>query len=65
MNVANIPNRDYNFPPNVCFRIYESLFGKKEEKRVEEKVKVETKEEPPKKEFKCKCVTHFSFLLFY
>ncbi|KDR13531.1 MICOS complex subunit Mic60 [Zootermopsis nevadensis] len=32
--------------------IYESLFGKKEEKRVEEKVKVETKEEPPKKEFK-------------
>jgi hypothetical protein len=49
---------------NGCFRIYDSLFEKKEGKTVEKKEKVEVTE-PPKKEYKCKYFTYLLTLFLY
>jgi hypothetical protein len=47
---------------NCCFRVYDNLFGKKEEKREEEKAKVEIRE-PPKKDYKRKYLGHFAVIV--
>jgi hypothetical protein len=48
---------------NGCFRVYDNLFGKKEEKKEEVKAKVEIRE-PPKKEYKRKYLGHFAHVIF-
>ena len=48
---------------NGCCRVYDNLFGKKEEKKEEEKAKVEIRE-PPKKEYKRKYLGHFAPIIF-
>jgi hypothetical protein len=48
---------------NGCFRVYDNLFGKKEEKKKEEKAKVEIRE-PPKEDYKRKYLGHFAQIIF-
>ena len=48
---------------NGCFRVYDNLFGKKEEKKEEETAKVEIRE-PPKKDYKRKYLGYFAHIIF-
>jgi hypothetical protein len=47
---------------NGCFRVYDNLFGRKEEKKEEEKAKVEIRE-PSKKDYKRKYLGHFVLII--